>query len=175
MDWKIQLTGIIVIFIASYLFGNIVFLIIGVLLVMVFPNIMEFMFSKMQVKGEDLSVRYFKYLKNAWKNDYGMNEELLVDNSIIREFEYRGEKYYGFNIKRKDAQTRIVFIVGTSPTRIRYKNSILINDKTDPYEVFMKQPDYMDEEKISKEKWLTFERDKKKKEEDEKKTDDEKR
>ena len=90
--------------------------------------------------NEDLSGKCFQYLNRWWCDVMGINEELKLEDAIIKEGWYSNQKFYGFNVTKKNSNARFIGIVGVSPMRVAYcLNAPGISEDADPFSYFFKQ------------------------------------
>jgi len=169
IDWKIQIAIILCLSIFSYIMGSILIGIIGIGILLILPSILN-MFKNKNPSIDD-SVVTLKYLQTVWRTQYGMNENIDADKSIIKYCEYLGKKCFAFNAVRSNKQSRILAVVSIFPKGIIYLNTISLNEKGDPFDLFMNKISVANEEEMQKDKWNKYKKANEKKENEEKKED----
>ena len=115
-----------------YILSFIFLLILGVIV---------YKFLKKQSLGRDMSKVCFDYLNKWWSDDMKQNEVFKFEDARMSEGWYGNEKFYGFNITKKDSNTRFVGIIGTNPVRMVYfDNSPKIKEEDNPFLLFYEKP-----------------------------------
>jgi len=105
-----------------------------------------FLLVKPRQKDEDSAMAAINFLRIWWFDTLGMTEEIMFQDSIMKEGYYDSEggteKFYGFNITKKVSNSRMLIIVGTKPLRVAsFVNIPLkIGEREDPFDHFFKTP-----------------------------------
>lgn len=114
------------------------------ILFFIFLLIMGFLIYKFFQKkqaNQDMSKKCFDYLNNWWCNDMKQNETFKFEDARMSEGWYGNEKFYGFNLTKKDSNTRFLAVIGTNPIRmVHFDNSPNIKEDDTPFASFYNTP-----------------------------------